>query len=134
MTKYLSLILTLGCLCTFVAAQESGDRANQSALSQKVDALLSDFDHTVTIRRLLQHTSGVPDFFGVLAISGVRLEDVTSTQDVLNVAFKMKDLNFVPGTARAYSNTGYVLAAEIVQRVTGVPFAEWVKEKIFDPL
>jgi CubicO group peptidase (beta-lactamase class C family) len=95
---------------------------------------LPDYGHPVTIRQLLQHTSGVRDQWQTLALAGWRLDDVITQEQILRVLFRQKELNFVPGTRHLYSNGGYTLAAEIVTRVSGKPLPDFCRERIFDPL
>jgi CubicO group peptidase (beta-lactamase class C family) len=95
---------------------------------------LPDYGHPVTIRQLLQHTSGIRDQWQTLALAGWRLDDIITQEQILRVLFRQKELNFVPGTRHLYSNGGYTLAAEIVKRVSGQPFPDFCKERIFDPL
>jgi len=93
-----------------------------------------DFGHTITIRHLLHHTSGLRDWVQSLVIAGVGMEDVISFKHILKMARHQKALNFEPGEAYLYSNTGYNLLAEIVERVTGDSFREWTDTHIFKPL
>ena len=93
-----------------------------------------DFGDTITIRHLLHHTSGLRDWVQSLVIAGVAMEDVISFKHILKMARHQKALNFEPGTAYSYSNTGYNLLAEIVERVTGDSFREWTDANIFKPL
>ena len=93
-----------------------------------------DFGPTITIRHLLHHTSGLRDWVQSLVIAGVAMEDVISLKHILKMARHQKALNFEPGTAYSYSNTGYNLLAEIVERVTGDSFREWTDANIFKPL
>lgn len=95
---------------------------------------LPDYGHAVTIRQLLQHTSGIRDQWQTLALAGWRLDDVITQEQILRVLFRQKELNFVPGTRHLYSNGGYTLAAEIVSRVSGKPFPDFCRERIFEPL
>jgi CubicO group peptidase (beta-lactamase class C family) len=95
---------------------------------------LPDFGHVVTIRHLLHHTSGLRDWPGTLRMAGWDYEDVISFEQILRMAYNQRELNFVPGSAYAYSNTGYNLLAEIVQRVTGTSFRDWTDARIFRPL
>ncbi|HVM48740.1 MAG TPA: serine hydrolase domain-containing protein [Candidatus Acidoferrum sp.] len=95
---------------------------------------LPDYGHPVTIRQLLQHTSGIRDQWQTLALAGWRLDDVITQDQILRVLFRQKELNFVPGTRHLYSNGGYTLAAEIVTRVAGKPFPDFCRERIFNPL
>ena len=93
-----------------------------------------DFGNTITIRHLLHHTSGLRDWVQSLVIAGVEMEDVISFKHILKMARHQKALNFEPGEAYLYSNTGYNLLAEIVERVTGDSFTEWTDTNIFKPL
>ena len=93
-----------------------------------------DFGDTITIRHLLHHTSGLRDWVQSLVIAGVAMEDVISFKHILKMARYQKALNFEPGTAYSYSNTGYNLLAEIAERVTGNSFREWTDANIFKPL
>ena len=93
-----------------------------------------DFGHTITIWHLLHHTSGLRDWVQSLVIAGVAMEDVISFKHILKMVRQQKALNFEPGAAYSYSNTGYNLLAEIVERVTGDSFREWTDANIFKPL
>ena len=93
-----------------------------------------DFGPTITIRHLLHHTSGLRDWVQSLVIAGVAMEDVISFKHILKMARHQKVLNFEPGEAYLYSNTGYNLLAEIVERVTGNSFRQWTDTHIFKPL
>ena len=93
-----------------------------------------DFGNTITIRHLLHHTSGLRDWVQSLVIAGVAMEDVISFKHILKMVRHQKALNFEPGAAYLYSNTGYNLLAEIVERVTGDSFRGWTNAHIFKPL
>jgi CubicO group peptidase (beta-lactamase class C family) len=95
---------------------------------------LHDFGHTITIRHLLHHTSGLRDWPGTLRMAGWDYGDIISFDQILRMAFDQRELNFVPGDAYAYSNTGYNLLAEVVARVSGSSFREWTERRIFGPL
>jgi arabinooligosaccharide transport system substrate-binding protein len=84
---------------------------------------------SVTIRDLLHHTSGVPDYFGLISNTA----DLTN-QRILETLIRQKEPEFPPGERHQYSNSGYVLLALIVERVTGEPFHRFLKEHIFEPL
>lgn len=101
---------------------------------QKYLPELPNFGHTITLRNLLHHTSGLrstPELFG---LAGWRDGDAISTDDVFNYTCKQTDLNFEPGSEFMYSNTNYVLLAMIVSRVTNQSFADWMKVNVFNPL
>ncbi|GAB2772712.1 hypothetical protein GCM10027275_14550 [Rhabdobacter roseus] len=93
-----------------------------------------DFGKTITIRHLIHHTSGLRDQWNLLAMAGWQLDDVITKQHVLNLVTRQQELNFEPGSAFAYCNTGYTLLAEIVSRVAQQPFADWMQQQVFKPL
>lgn len=95
---------------------------------------LPGYGHPITIRNLLQHTSGIRDQWQTLALAGWRLDDVITQQQILRMLFRQRELNFEPGTRHLYSNGGYTLAAEIVARVSGKPLPQFCQERIFGPL
>ena len=93
-----------------------------------------DFGNTITIRHLLHHTSGLRDWVQSLVVAGDMMDDVISFKHILKMVRHQKALNYEPGTAYSYSNTGYNLLAEIVEIVTGNSFREWTDANIFKPL
>jgi len=95
---------------------------------------MHDFGYKITIRQLLNHTAGFRDTMGSLCLAGRDLNDVIKYEHLLTLALNQKGLNFKPGSEHLYSNTGYVLLAEIVNRVSGEPFPTWGKTNIFEPL
>jgi CubicO group peptidase (beta-lactamase class C family) len=95
---------------------------------------LPDYGKRVTIRNLLQHTSGIRDQWQTLGLAGWRLDDIITQDQILRMLFRQKELNFDPGTRHLYSNGGYSLAAEIVHRVSGQGFDDFAAARIFQPL
>jgi CubicO group peptidase (beta-lactamase class C family) len=96
---------------------------------------LPDYGKPLLIRHMLNHTSGLRDWGEVEGIAGwPRTSRVYTHAHVLDIVSRQKALNFEPGTKWSYSNTGYNLAAIIVARVSGQPFAEFCRTRIFEPL
>jgi CubicO group peptidase (beta-lactamase class C family) len=95
---------------------------------------LHKFDHTITVDHLLHHTSGLRDWPGTLSVGGWRFDDVISFNQILTMAYNQRELNFVPGAEYLYSNTGYNVLAEMVQRVTGKSFRAFTDSVLFRPL
>ena len=93
-----------------------------------------DFGATITIRNLGNHTSGLREVGDLLRMIGWRSRDLTTTGDILKMVSMQKELNFEPGSQYIYCNTGFLLLALIVERVSGTPFREFVEERIFKPL
>jgi CubicO group peptidase (beta-lactamase class C family) len=86
----------------------------------------------VTIRQLLSHTSGYQDYWPQDYVMKPMLEPTTA-QKIMDTWAK-KPLDFEPGTKWQYSNTNYVIAGAIVERVARMPFFQFLQEKIFKPL
>ena len=96
---------------------------------------LPDYGWPLTIRHMLSHTSGLRDWGSIESIAGwPRTTREYTHAHVLEIASRQKSLNFQPGTKWSYSNTGFNLAAIIVDRVSGMSFAEFSKQRIFVPL
>ncbi len=86
----------------------------------------------ITIRELLSHTSGLQDFWPQ-DYSFVDMEKPTTPQHIVDKWAK-KPLDYQPGTRWQYSNTGYVVAGMIAEKVSGQPLLTYLHHKIFDPL
>jgi CubicO group peptidase (beta-lactamase class C family) len=95
---------------------------------------LPDYGQRITIDELVHHTSGVRDFWALVDAAGMRFDDGYTVGDVVRLAVRQRHLNFVPGTAYNYSNTGYVLLGVVVQRVTGASLRQFAANEIFGPL
>ncbi|MFD4657476.1 serine hydrolase domain-containing protein [Kitasatospora sp. NPDC058444] len=87
----------------------------------------------ITVRQLLQHTSGLPNFTDDIFedVFGENRHRYYQPRALLDLAFAHKAL-FVPGTEWSYSNTNYVLAGLLIEKVTGRPFAEQVTKRVID--
>ncbi len=92
------------------------------------------FGRTITLRQLLNHTSGLRDYFTLLGVSGWPSDGQLTEQQFLSLVARQKTLNFVPGDEFLYSNTGYALLAIVVQRASGTSLREFAAERIFKPL
>jgi CubicO group peptidase (beta-lactamase class C family) len=95
---------------------------------------LPDYGQTITIRYLLQHTSGIASTDLLRIFGDIHLDVEWSHQDDINLIKKYAQLNFEPNTSFEYSNGGYALLASIVESVSGKHFAGFLRENIFDPL
>ena len=93
-----------------------------------------DFGVSITLRQLAHNISGLRDQWNLLAMAGWRLDDIISTEQVLRLLARQKELNFHPGDEYLYSNSGFTLLAEVVARVSGQTFPEFTRERIFEPL
>lgn len=85
----------------------------------------------VTVRHLLNMTSGIGDFFGP-EFEGTPKDRIRSIKDYLPL-FAGKPLAFKPGTSRKYSNGGYVVLGAVIEKITGGSYYEYVRENITKP-
>jgi CubicO group peptidase (beta-lactamase class C family) len=95
---------------------------------------LPDFGTPITLRHLLHHTSGLREISMLLLLADWRDYDNATSRDMLDLLTRQRELNFKPGEEFSYNNTGYMLLAEIVRRVSGKSLREFAKERIFGPL
>jgi CubicO group peptidase (beta-lactamase class C family) len=98
-----------------------------------------DYGRAITIRNLLNHTSGLPDYEELMdQASGKRPLWTESRQiqdgEVLALLQTQKRGKFAPGTQWSYSNSGYVVLGLVVARISGRPFEDFLHERIFAPL
>lgn len=99
------------------------------------------YGKAITIRHLLNHTSGLPDYEDLMAAEekrkGAAIWSETrqiQNAEALQLLEKQAAGKFAPGTRWSYSNSGYVVLALVVARVSGKPFAQVLRERIFVPL
>jgi D-alanyl-D-alanine carboxypeptidase len=85
----------------------------------------------ITVRQLLDHTSGLPNYGDDAIDSGAVMQKTTPSAIISSMLAKPRD--FAPGSDWNYSNTGYVVLGQIVERVTGLPLAQYESEHIFKP-
>lgn len=103
------------------------------SVHDKLSTYLPDYPrgNEISVENLLTHTSGIPDYNAeekdTIAWTPV------SKADIMKL-FKDLPLEFRPGTKYAYSNSGYFLLGRIIEKVTGKPYEQVVRETIFEPL
>ncbi|MCR4409859.1 MAG: serine hydrolase domain-containing protein [Candidatus Saccharicenans sp.] len=96
-----------------------------------------EYGKEITIRHLLTHTSGLPDYENLIpeANPGIPVEDQQiNDYQVLELLKGEKQGKFRPGTNWDYSNSGYVVLGLIAEKVSGLPFGIFLCERIFKPL
>jgi len=94
-----------------------------------------DYGKTLTIRHMINHTSGLRDWGSVESIAGwPRTTRVYTHANVLEIVSRQRALNYPAGAEYSYSNTGFNLAAMLVAKVSGKPFPEFTRDSIFSPL
>ena len=95
---------------------------------------LPEYETPIRVRDLLHHTSGVRDYLNLMALGGRDFYAPIRHQDIVELLARQQALVDPPGSRYRYSNTGYMLAATIVERVSGQRFDHFAKARIFDPL
>ena len=88
----------------------------------------------ITLRELLHHTSGLRDYFTLLAVTGWPSDGPLTEKQFLSLVSRQRSLNFEPGDEFLYSNTGYALLAIVVKRASGESLRDFAAERIFGPL
>lgn len=117
---------------------EHGKIKLDDTLGMLLDIELHDIDKDVTVKQLLNHTSGVPDYFDESTMD--EYEDlwrdypnykIRHNSDLLPL-FINKPMMYPKGEKFQYNNSGYVLLAMIIEKVTGMYFDQYLKKNVFD--
>jgi D-alanyl-D-alanine carboxypeptidase len=110
--------------------QEDGKLSLDDAVSRWLPDLTRADE--ITVRQLLSHTSGYQDYWPQDYVPPMMLEPTTA-QEIMDRWAKMP-LDFDPGTRWQYSNTNYVIAGVIVEKVSGTPFFDFLRSRVLTPL
>jgi CubicO group peptidase (beta-lactamase class C family) len=98
---------------------------------QEIFPNFPDYGKNITIKNLLQHTSGLIDYEDLIPdTAAIQVKD----QDVLDLIMQTDSTYFQPGSKHQYSNTGYALLALTVEKISGKPFRDFLQDNIFQPL
>lgn len=112
---------------------QEGRIATTTTLAEALPYYRKDTGGRVTIHHVLSHTSGIPSytshpgFFANVSRNPFGTEEFVTT-------YCSADLEFEPGTRYAYSNSGYFILGAVVERLTGKPYEQALRERILDPL
>lgn len=91
------------------------------------------YTSAITIQQLLSHTSGIRDVYHLWGLKGITWWEKTfSNQDAIHLLSRQTDLNFSPGTQYLYSNSNYILLAEIVSKVSGQSFQDYTNQMFWE--
>ena len=93
-----------------------------------------NYGDPITIRHLLNHTSGIRDYLSLMNLAGIDFNNVFTEFDAVELIIRQDGLNFSPGEQFLYSNSGYLLAAHIIRRITGKSLRAFLNEKVFTTL
>jgi CubicO group peptidase (beta-lactamase class C family) len=97
------------------------------------------YGRDITIRNLLNHTGGLPDYEDLMEREGKLKPPLWSPQhqiqdeEVLRLLEQASAGRFAPGTSWAYSNSGYVVLGLVVAKISGMPYRDFLQKRIFDP-
>lgn len=116
-----------------VLAQEQGYLSLDDDVHKYIPEL-PDYGRPITLRHLLHHTSGLRDFLTLLSLSGRSEADLHSSEEMLALIVRQKELNNIPGDEYIYSNTNYFLLGEVIRRTTKKSLEKFAAENIFNPL
>jgi len=106
-------------------------------LDDKLDSFFPDFPtyaSSISIRNLLNHTSGIRDYLTISYLKGLGNDDFYTDAEIMAWLVNQQDLNFKPGDDYLYSNSGYWLLGQIVNEVSGMNMADFAHKEIFEPL
>jgi CubicO group peptidase (beta-lactamase class C family) len=95
---------------------------------------MPDYANRVTIAQLIGHTSGLRDAMTLVVLSGRSFGETFGKNDIMKLITRQTGLNFPPGDQWMYSNTDYILAGVIVERVSRKTLRQFADERIFGPL
>ncbi len=93
-----------------------------------------DYGDTITIGNLVHHTSGIKNWTSLLLQQNWEFSDRISFDQLIRLIYAQKELDFIPGSQYKYSNSGYNLLVQIIEKVTGENFETWTYNNIFSPL
>jgi len=108
---------------------EKGELSLDTSLTDIFDEF-PDYGKTITIEHLLQHTSGIADYGPMGSMDVVRQ---FKDKDVLDFAMSLQSADFPVGEKHEYSNTAYVVLTQVLEKITGKTFRDYLKENIFEP-
>lgn len=109
--------------------EEQGKLNLLDDIRKYIPEIYQDQEKKITIQNLLNHTSGIRDVYDLLSLKGITWWQHTyDNQDILDLVKGQSDLNFSPSSQYLYSNTNYILLAEIIKRVTEKSFVQYTNE------
>ncbi|MET1005258.1 MAG: serine hydrolase domain-containing protein [Propionibacteriaceae bacterium] len=112
---------------------QDGQLELSDRLADHVDGL-PGWSRQTTLEQLMHHTSGIPDYGRLLLDAGYEESERTVQQDALDALAAAPRLEFSPGAQWEYSNSNYLLLAEVIETVSGTTLSRFVAERVFKPL
>lgn len=106
-------------------------------LDDDIRVLIPDLAHLpgpITVGQLIHHTNGLRDIWPVFAINGITESDSLSRAYLRRLITGAQEVNFEPGKEYNYNNASYFILSEIIEKVSGQSFADFMYEELFEPL
>jgi len=95
---------------------------------------LPDLGKVVKIKNMLNHTNGFREVFNLMPMTGWKGEDVLRREEVIHILQRQEELQAAPGEEYNYNNSAFIMLAEIVERISGQTFPEFMEAHVFAPL
>ncbi|MEL6559036.1 MAG: serine hydrolase domain-containing protein [Bacteroidota bacterium] len=113
--------------------EERGQLSIKDPAYQYIDQLPRYLKGDPTIEQLLNQTSGISEVDGIAGIADLGMNDLLTQSRMMNFIVKARTLNFSPGAYFQYTNSNYILLADIIAKVSGKSFANFMMEDVFEP-
>lgn len=111
---------------------EEGRLGLDDAVGKYIPGFAPEIGQQVTLRQLMNHTSGFGQYYDVPGWEDWN-DRVASNAEIVAFIAAHERLQFPPGSEAAYSNSGYILLGGVVEKVTGLPYEQALRERIFVP-
>jgi len=95
---------------------------------------LPDLGQVVTIHNMLNHTNGFREVYNLMPMTGWKGEDMLRREEIIEMLKRQEELQAAPGEEYNYNNSAFILLAEIVERISGQSFPEFMEDNVFGPL
>ena len=92
------------------------------------------FKWPIILDQMIHHTSGLRDVVSLFLVQGRNISDVSTDAQIMQLIKMQQDLNFEPNSQFSYTNAGYTLLSQVVERVSNKSFRQWTNDNIFEPL
>lgn len=119
------------------AAIAEGGEVGVIALDEPLRDYLPDLPtwaERATLRQMLHHTSGIPDYIGLLVDAGIQPTEAATVEQAMQQVRAVTELDFEPGSQFSSSNSNYFLFSQVVERATGRSLAKELADRVFGPL